>query len=242
MHVFVGWDPREKLAADVCKYTILKHSRSSKVHMLRQSTLREQGYFNREFFMDGNQYVDKIDKKPFSTQFSFTRFLTPIIARDLGLRGWVAFCDLDFVFTTDIDDILSEVDDKYAVMCVKHDFQPEPQLKMDDMKQEPYPRKNWSSFMLFNLEHPANNSLTKEMVNTMKGSELHRFCWLQDDEIGALNPDWNTLALKNEGHDRMPPKGAVHYTWGMPFMKGYEYCEYSDYFFNVFGRMNLATA
>ena len=83
MHVFVGWDPREKLAADVCKYTILKHSRSSKVHMLRQSTLREQGYFNREFFMDGNQYVDKIDKKPFSTQFSFTRFLTPVIAKDL---------------------------------------------------------------------------------------------------------------------------------------------------------------
>jgi hypothetical protein len=47
--------------------------------------------------------------------------------------------------------------------------------------------------MLFNCDHPSNKKLTVEMINTLPGRDLHRFCWLEDDEIGELDPGWNWL-------------------------------------------------
>lgn len=244
MHVFVGWDPREATAADVCKHSILKYSPDSIVTFLRQSSLREAGLYKRKWHYEGNQFVDDIDGKPFSTQFSFSRFLTPILAKKMGItEGWVLFIDCDFLATTNVDNLLNELDNSKALACVKHDFQPPTQKKMDNMAQESYPRKNWSSFMAFNMSHPSTQKLTLEMVNTWKGSDLHAFKWLEDDEIQGVNEDWNYLAASTErARPDYVPNGFIHYTWGMPFMKGYEYCELSDYWFSYFGRMHLASA
>jgi hypothetical protein len=96
---------------------------------------------------------------------------------------------------------------------------------MDDQLQVRYARKNWSSLMLINHAHPANERLTVEMVNTLPGRDLHRFCWLQDDEIGALPPAWNYLVGHTKGV--CVPK-LVHFTDGYPLMPGYENATYAD--------------
>lgn len=81
--------------------------------------------------------------------------------------------------------------------------------------------------MLFNVNHPANASLTPELVNALPGRDLHRFCWLADNEIGELETGWNYLV----GHhtpDDAPVPALVHFTDGIPTMRGYEDCEFAD--------------
>ena len=96
---------------------------------------------------------------------------------------------------------------------------------MDGQAQVQYARKNWSSFMLFNCDHPSNKLLTKDMLNIVPGRDLHRLCWLNDDEIGELPPVWNYLVgyTKTENEPKV-----VHFTSGTPWMPGYENCEYAD--------------
>jgi hypothetical protein len=113
-------------------------------------------------------------------------------------------------------------------MVVKHNYAPSNVVKMDGQMQQLYARKNWSSVMLFNVDHPANQRLTVEMVNTLPGRDLHRFCWLEDHEIGELTPDWNWLV----GHsDPTIAPAIVHYTEGLPSMAGYESCQFAEEWF-----------
>ena len=42
-----------------------------------------------------------------------------------------------------------------AVYCVQHDYHPKETIKMDGAAQISYPRKNWSSLMLFNCDPPS---------------------------------------------------------------------------------------
>ena len=97
------------------------------------------------------------------------------------------FCDSDIVFTTDIKELFEQADDKYAVMCVKHDYTPKPGIKMDGQKQTVYPRKNWSSVVLYNCGHKSNEKLIVDLVNNPNydGAYFHRFSWLKDEEIGT---------------------------------------------------------
>jgi hypothetical protein len=96
---------------------------------------------------------------------------------------------------------------------------------MDGQAQTRYARKNWSSFLIFNCDHPANQRLTLEMVNTLPGRDLHRFCWLEDHEIGELPQRWNFLV----GHtDPAIDPACIHWTSGTPDMKGYEDAAYAD--------------
>ena len=55
----------------------------------------------------------------FSTEFTFSRFLVPYLQ---NYRGWAIFCDSDFIFLNDIDELFSLADSKYAVMCVQHEY------------------------------------------------------------------------------------------------------------------------
>ena len=160
------------------------------------------------------QWWDVEDGRPFSTEFAFTRFLTPALARRDGILDWVIFVDCDFLLRADVAELASELDASKALMCVKHDFAPVAARKMDGQLQVPYRRKNWSSLMAFNLRHRANDRLTMECVNTMPGSWLHGMEWLADDEIGALDPAWNVLV----GHGTHPKPKALHYTDGGPWI------------------------
>ena len=212
MKVFVGYDPREDIAYQVCKHSIVRRNKNVEVKPLIQKELRDQGYYDRP--------LDKLA----STEFTFTRFLVPELS---NFNGWAVFMDCDMILQTDIAELFAQADNKYAVMCVKHDYTPKEGTKMDGKAQTVYPRKNWSSVMLFNCSHPSNQDLTVELVNDpeVTGKYLHRFSWLKDEEIGELNPEWNWLAgWYKEPQDGKPK--LIHYTEGGPWFENYRNCDY----------------
>ena len=141
--------------------------------------MRRLGYFFRPWLIDGptGEFQDLIDGKGFSTEFSHTRFLIPEL---MGFNGWALFMDADMIFLSDINKLFELRDDRYAVMCVKHNHIPSEEIKMDGRVQQRYHRKNWSSFVLWNCGHPSNKILTKERINYMPGKDMHTFSWLDD--------------------------------------------------------------
>lgn len=213
MKVYVGYDPREDIAYQVCKHSIISRNKEVNVVPLIQKDLRSSGWYSRP--------VDALA----STEFTFTRFLIPEL---MNYNGWAVFCDCDIIFIDDIKELFKQANDKFAIMCVKHDYTPQEGIKMDGQKQTLYPRKNWSSVVLWNCGHPSNKILTKDMVNNLDltGAYFHRFSWLKDDEIGELKPEWNWLV----GWHQEPKDGkprAIHYTEGGPWFENYRHCEYS---------------
>ena len=209
MKVFVGYDTREDIAYQVCKHSLEARNKHVEVTPLVQNKLREAGWYTRP--------VDKLA----STEFTFTRFLIPELT---NFSGWALFCDSDIIFLDDVKELFDQADDKYAVMCVKHDYAPKEGIKMDGQVQTVYPRKNWSSVMLFNCAHPSNAKLTMDLVNEpeINGAYLHRFSWLTDEEIGDLNYEWNFLV----GHYKDGSPKALHYTEGGPWFENYRNCEF----------------
>ena len=170
--VYVGWDSREDIAYQVCRHSI--ESRASvpvAVTPIKQQELRARGLYTRE--------LDPLA----STEFTYTRFFVPHLA---DYRGWALFCDCDFLWLTDIKELIGLIDDKFAMMCVHHDHRPSESWKMDHRQQTTYPRKNWSSMVLYNCGHPANEALTPAVANSESGAFLHRFQWLDDALIGAV--------------------------------------------------------
>ena len=212
LNIFIGWDSREDIAYQVCKYSIESKSKSTNIFPLKQNKLRKEGLYWRN--------ADKLA----STEFTFTRFLVPEI---MEFDGWALFMDCDMILTTDIKELFDQADDRYAVMCVKHDYTPAEGTKMDGQQQTVYPRKNWSSVMLFNCAHPSNQILTKELVNdpTIDGKYLHRFSWLKDEEIGELDHTWNYLV--GWYNDIETPK-LIHYTEGGPWFENYQDVDFAD--------------
>lgn len=213
VNVFIGWDSRESIAADVCQFSIEKNSTIPvDIQMLKQDDLRNRLLYARPRDMQG------------STEFTFTRFLVP---RLMEYKGWAIFCDCDFLWLGDIKDLIDQADDRYAVMLVKHDYRPQNTIKMDGKRQEYYPRKNWSSMVMFNCGHPKNQWLTPYHINQASGQELHRFSWLEDSDIGSVSPEWNWLVgWYHQPWDGVPR--ALHYTEGGPWFDNYRDCEYSD--------------
>ncbi len=216
LKVYVGWDPREDIAWEVCRHSILRRTDPTKVNVmpLVQSELRQTGL-----------YMRAPDTRA-ATEFSLTRFLTPTLASQDGYDGHAVFVDCDFVFTTDILDVLGEIDTDKAVSVVKHDYQPSEAVKMDGCVQYPYPRKNWSSFIVFNCSHPGVRALTPDVVNTADPAYLHRFSWLNDSEIGELDKGWNYLeGWYAPDYDKLK---AVHYTLGGPWFENKMECDFAD--------------
>ena len=212
MKIFVGYDTREDIAYQVCKHSILNKQPDADVRPLKQQELREAGWYTRA--------IDKLA----STEFTFTRFLIPELT---NFKGWALFMDCDMILTTDIKELFDQADDKYAVMCVHHDYKVKEQFKMDGQKQTIYPRKNWSSVMLFNCGHPSNKQINSSVVNdtNITGKYLHRFSWLKDSEIGELSHEWNWLTDWYKEPEDGKPK-LLHYTEGGPWFENYRDCDY----------------
>ena len=210
MKVFVGYDTREDIAYQVCKHSIISKQPDADVRPLKQNELREAGWYTRP--------VDKLA----STEFTFTRFLIPELT---NYEGWALFMDCDMILTTDIKKLFDQADDKYAVMCVQHDYKVQEGFKMDGQKQTIYPRKNWSSVVLWNCSHPSNKVVTTDLVNdpSTTGKYLHRFAWLDDSEIGKLDHSWNYLVGV---YDDIEKPNLIHYTEGGPWFENYRYCEF----------------
>lgn len=224
--IWIGWEPREAVAFAVTFQSVLRQlSEPIPVEGVIRSELEAAGLYARprERRVDGElaSMFDVISDAPMSTEHANARFLVPHLAGS----GWALFMDGDMLARADIAPVFDGLDPAKAVYCVKHQHDVEVGVKMDGQIQTPYARKNWSSFMIFNCDHPANEALTVELINTAPGRDLHRFCWLADDLIGELSPEWNYLVGVSEA--AVDPK-VVHFTLGVPDMKGWEDQPYAD--------------
>ena len=225
--IWIGFDPREAAAYAVTRASVRHHVCGPMlIKGLVLEDLQRDGLYTRPMerrlsVADRSVLWDTISNHPMSTEFAISRFLVPHLAGE----GWAAFMDCDMLARANLTRMFDALDPSFAVYCVKHDHRPRGTQKMDGQVQSQYSRKNWSSFCVFNCDHPANKALTVELVNTLPGRDLHRFCWLDDSEIGELGPEWNFLV----GHSdpSIEPK-VVHFTEGTQHMPGYENVPYAD--------------
>lgn len=225
--VFIGYDTREKEAAEICAHSLERHSSIPlNIQMLREPALRHSGLYTREWSVQDGQKYDKQDGKPFSTDFSFSRFLVPALMQH---EGRALFVDCDFLFTADVAELFALADDECAVQVVKHQQDPTETHKMDGVLQTRYFRKNWSSLILWNCGHKANMALTPRDVNVNPGQWLHAFSWAEDHEIGEVPIDWNWLSGVTPALDALPK--AIHYTLGVPTMAGHENVPHANLWF-----------
>ncbi len=200
IRIIVGFDQTESIAYHVFCQSILQNS-SLPVWFLPLASNNFDFY--RETHFDG------------SNEFIYSRFLTPYLC---NFSGWAIFADGDMVCNADIAKLWELRDESKAVQLVKHNYRTKQKVKYLGNKNEDYPRKNWSSLVLWNCGHPANRVLTPEFVSENPGSYLHRFSWLSDDLIGELPKEWNWLAIEYPDN---PAAKIIHFTLGTPCFKEY---------------------
>lgn len=210
MRIFIGHDQREQRAFDTAVRSLQRHSPGAQWQGLHSDRLASCGLLRRTQDRRGGIY-DLPSNAPCATDFAISRFLVPMLAH----TGWALFVDCDVVFMEDVNKLVELADRNCAVMVVKHPFLRGTADKMDGQAQLLYSRKNWSSVMLFNCDHPANRRLTVQDVNERPGRDLHQFYWLHDSEIGALPARWNWLVNVQE----KPEAPAIaHFTEGGPWL------------------------
>ncbi len=217
--IYIGFDSSnygQQIAWEVCERSILKNcSDTSKIEIIKpvKKDMIKQGIFTRT-------------DKDGATEFTYTRFFAPYLN---NYKGYALFVDSDYLWECDILELFEKyTDPKCAVSCVKHAYTNcNDKKKMDGQAQEWYPKKNWSSLMIFNCEHPnVVKNLTLENVNTKSPKWLHRMEWCDEDagEILEIPKDYNYLVdYYNDGDIK-----ALHYTDGGPWHPGYENVTYGD--------------
>ena len=219
INVFIGYDPAEAVAYHVLCHSIL--ARSSVPVRFTPVNKRNIPEFTRG--IEGG-----------STEFSFSRFLVPYLSDYVGQS---IFMDCDMIVRCDIAELLYECGLDKDVYVVKHDYISRSDVKFLGNSNPSYPRKNWSSVMVFNNFSSACRRLTPEVVNTASGSYLHRFEWCDDSRIGELGREWNHLVGEYEENENAK---IVHFTLGTPCFKGYEDQEFSSEWFKEKEAMNYA--
>lgn len=211
--IFVGFDPREAAAYHVFCQSVIQHATRPVAFIPLHRPLLQ----NFDGQRDG------------TNAFIFSRYLVPYLC---GFNGWALFVDGDMVVTTDITELWAMRETLAygkAVGVVQHDYKTRHKRKYIGTPIEndnvDYPRKNWSSVMLFNCDHPANRRLSLWDVNNRTRQELHSLYWLHDDEIGSLDPAWNWLVNEQPKPDNL---GIAHFTNGGPFNDGWPGAEHDD--------------
>jgi lipopolysaccharide biosynthesis glycosyltransferase len=208
INIFLGYDTKETIAYHICSNSIIRHA-SKPVSIIPLSLTLFSDY--KETHTDG------------SNDFVYTRFLVPHL---MDYNGWAIFLDGDMVVTEDINKLWQLRDDTKAVMVVKHNYKTRQNFKYLGQPNKDYPRKNWSSVVLWNCKHPANQSVTIDFVQTASGAQVHRFSWLTDDLIGELPVEWNWLADEFGVNEDAK---LIHYTLGTPCFEEFAdspMCEY----------------
>jgi lipopolysaccharide biosynthesis glycosyltransferase len=165
-----------------------------------------------------------------SNDFVYSRFLTPYLNE---FNGWAIFADGDMICQADIKELWDLRDESKALLVVKHEYQTKAHRKYLGNINENYPRKNWSSVILFNCSHPKHKILTPEFIAKQTGKYLHRFSWLNDNEIGELPKEWNWLAIEYPEERRAK---LIHYTLGTPCFKEYKDTEMADLWYSVYNK------
>ena len=212
INVFIGFDEGEKVSYHILSESIRRQSSVPvSITPLCLSNIPE---FKRE--LQPNQ----------STEFAFSRFLVPYLS---DYKGWSLFLDSDMMFRDDIKNLWDMIDKDKSIMCCKHDYVPKQNVKFRGAKNEPFPKKNWSSFMLMN-NHRCK-MLSKEYVETATGLELHQFKWTHEENVGELPLEWNWLVGE---YDYNKNAKNVHWTLGGPYFKDYAKSDYADEWFRLY--------
>ncbi|TAK72572.1 MAG: glycosyltransferase [Betaproteobacteria bacterium] len=208
IRIFIGFDPREAVA-----YSVLAHSIRARASV--PVTIAPLALSQLSTVLTRERHALQ------STDFSFSRFLTPYLSDH---AGWSLFMDCDMLMRDDVAKLWDLRDERYAVQVVKHDHKPRETTKFLGAVQTAYAKKNWSSVMLFN--NARCGKLTPDYVNTAGGLELHQFKWLESDAlIGELPHRWNYLV----GYDAPSEDIALaHYTIGGPYFPEYADCPLAD--------------
>ena len=193
--VFMGYDPRGATANHVCANSIIRNA-SQPVAIIPLALNLFQDY--QETHTDG------------SNQFIYSRFLVPHL---MEFTGRAIFIDGDMIVRGDIVELYESLKLNQDVAVVKHDYQTRMTTKYLGSKNENYPRKNWSSVIVWNCASFPNRRLTPEFVMQATGAELHRFTWLDDNRIGELPKEWNWLP---DEYGPNPDAKLLHYTLGTP--------------------------
>jgi lipopolysaccharide biosynthesis glycosyltransferase len=198
--IFMGFDPREAIAYHVCANSLVRHS-TQPLSLTPLSLKNLSGY--QETHTDG------------SNNFIYSRFLLPHL---MDYQGWALFIDGDMLLRDDITKLWALRDDSKAVMCVHHNYKTKTQDKYLGTKNQDYPRKNWSSVVLWNCGHPANKPVTPEFIMNSTGAQLHRFTWLDDSLVGELPIEWNWLPDEFGANAQAK---LLHWTLGTPCFHEY---------------------
>ena len=208
LNIFVGFDQKEAIAYHTFVQSIIeKSSIPLSITPLADNNLDDYS----EKHTDG------------TNKFTYSRFLVPYL---MNFRGWAIFVDGDMVCLSDIKELKQFFDPNVAVSVVKHNYKTKSKIKYFGQKNEDYPRKNWSSVIIWNCEHQKNKILTPEFISKKDGSFLHRFSWLDEIEIGELPKTWNWLAIEYPEKDNL---NLIHYTLGTPCFKEYSESSLSKY-------------
>jgi hypothetical protein len=231
LRIFVGFDPRETAAYAVARASLRHAGGITPVHGLVLSDLVERALYYRPTETRDGKLWDVVSGAHMSTEFAITRFLVPELSRIMDVRhsngghGWALFMDCDVLVRRPLFELKDILNDSMAVMCVKHEHEPVGTTKMDGQVQTSYPRKNWSSVMAFNLDHPSNRRLDIEYVNNERGLHLHQFRWLEDAEIGELPPEWNWIPGVSKA---IADPAIVHFSEGGPWFEKYANEPFAD--------------
>ena len=215
--VTVGFDQKEAIAYHVfCQSMIDMASSPLMIIPLAENTLKN---FN-----------DTHDDA--SNKFVYSRFLTPHL---LSFKGWAIFLDGDMICKADITELWALRDNSKAVIVAQHNYKTKFNTKYLGNRNENYPRKNWSSVILWNCGHPKNKILTPKKIQESSGAFLHRFKWLDDNEIGALPLEWNWLATE---YEKSNSAKIIHYTLGTPCFKDYQESDMAESWHQTYERHN----
>ena len=213
INLYVGYDEREAIAYHVFCHSVIKNtSIPVKITPLVLSQLKE---FNET-------HQDR------SNDFVYSRFLTPYLNK---FDGWAIFADGDMICQADLKELIGMADPNKALMVVKHDYQTKASIKYLGNINENYPRKNWSSVILWNCSHPKHKILTPEFVSNQTGKFLHRFSWLDDNDIGELPIEWNWLACEYEKNTEAK---LIHYTLGTPCFKDFRDTDMAEIWYDYY--------
>ncbi|MGC6285921.1 MAG: glycosyltransferase [Polaribacter sp.] len=213
INLYVGYDEREAIAYHVFCHSVIKNtSIPVKITPLALSQLKE---FNET-------HQDR------SNDFVYSRFLTPYLNE---FNGWAIFADGDMICQADLKELIGMADPNKALMVVKHDYQTKTSIKYLGNINENYPRKNWSSVILWNCSHPKHKILTPEFVSNQTGKFLHRFSWLDDNDIGELPIEWNWLACEYEKNTEAK---LIHYTLGTPCFKDFRDTDMAEIWYDYY--------
>jgi len=147
-----------------------------------------------------------------NTEFTYSRFLIPYLE---NYEGFSYFIDDDYVFDWSPEEFFYFLNPDDAVAVFNFNFEKHEETKFNGQKNVSYPKKLWSSFMIFNNSHPDCKKLTPEAINTWTGKQLHQFEWT--DKISYIPQKY----ILTEGLDPVDKKGysAIHYTRGGPWIK-----------------------